>query len=164
MGGFPGGSDSKASAYNVGDPGSIPGFNPWVRKISWRRKWQPTPVFLPGKSHGRENLVGYSPWDRRVGHNWSDLAAAACSTVGKESACSAGYLGSSPGSGRSPGEGTGNPFHYSCLENPMERWAWQAIAHGVARVRHDSDQWNHNEYDCGYTVIKTAISNNILLV
>ena len=39
-----------------------PGFNPWVGKISWRRKWQPTPVFLPGKSHGRRSLVGYSPW------------------------------------------------------------------------------------------------------
>ena len=37
-------------------------FNPWVRKIPWRRKWQPTPVFLPGKSHGQRSLVGYSPW------------------------------------------------------------------------------------------------------
>ena len=37
-------------------------FNPWVGKISWRRKWQPTPVFLPGKSHGQKSLVGYSPW------------------------------------------------------------------------------------------------------
>ena len=36
-------------------------FNPWVRKIPWRRKWQPTPVFLQGKSHGQRNLVGYSP-------------------------------------------------------------------------------------------------------
>ena len=42
-----------------------PGFDPWVGKISWRRKWQPTPVFLPGKSHGRRNLVGYSPWGRK---------------------------------------------------------------------------------------------------
>ena len=42
-----------------------PGFNPWVRKISWRRKWQPTPIFLPGKSHGQRNLVGYSPWGRK---------------------------------------------------------------------------------------------------
>ena len=41
-----------------------PQFNPWVGKISWRRKWQPTPVFLPGKSHRRRNLVGYSPWGR----------------------------------------------------------------------------------------------------
>ena len=39
-----------------------PGFNPWVRKISWRRKWQSTPVLLPGKSHGQKSLVGYSPW------------------------------------------------------------------------------------------------------
>ena len=37
-------------------------FNPWVRKISWRRKWQPTPVFLPGKSQGQRSLAGYSPW------------------------------------------------------------------------------------------------------
>ena len=39
-----------------------PGFNPWVEKIPWRRKWQPTPVLLPEKSHGRKGLVGYSPW------------------------------------------------------------------------------------------------------
>ena len=38
------------------------GFDPWVRKISWRRKWQPTPVSLPGKCHGQRSLVGYSPW------------------------------------------------------------------------------------------------------
>ena len=37
-----------------------PGFDPWVRKIPWRRKWQPTPAFLPGKSHGQRKLVGYS--------------------------------------------------------------------------------------------------------
>ena len=48
------------SAYNVGDPGSIPG-----RKISWRRKWLPTPVFLPGKSHGQRSLVDYSPWGHK---------------------------------------------------------------------------------------------------
>ena len=57
-GDFPGGSDGKASAYNAGDPG----FNPWVRKILWRRKWQPTPILLPGKFHGRRSIVGYSPW------------------------------------------------------------------------------------------------------
>ena len=38
------------------------GFDPWVGKISWRRKWQPTPVFFPGKSHRQRNLVGYSSW------------------------------------------------------------------------------------------------------
>ena len=41
-------------------------FDPWVRKIPWRKKWQPTPVFLPGKSHGQRSLVGYSPWDWTV--------------------------------------------------------------------------------------------------
>ena len=55
------------------------------------------------------------------------------STVGKESACNAGDLGSIPGLGRSPGEGNGNPLQYSCLENPMDRGAWQVIVHGVAK-------------------------------
>ena len=41
---------------------NLPRFNPWVGKIPWRRKWQPTPVFLPGKSHGQKSLAGYSPW------------------------------------------------------------------------------------------------------
>ena len=44
------------------------GFDPWVRKIPWRRKWQYTPVLVPGKSHGQRSLVGYSPW----GHKESD--------------------------------------------------------------------------------------------
>ena len=39
-------------------------FDPWVQKILWRRKWQTTPVFLPRKSHGQRNLVGYSLWGR----------------------------------------------------------------------------------------------------
>ena len=44
-------------------------FDPWVGKIPWRKKWQPTPVFLPGKSHGQRSLARYSPWSRRVGHD-----------------------------------------------------------------------------------------------
>ena len=44
------------------------GLNAWVGKIPWRRKWQPTPVFLPGEPHGQRSLVGYSPW----GHKESD--------------------------------------------------------------------------------------------
>ena len=55
-----------------------------------------------------------------------------CSSVSKESACEAGDLGSVPGSGRSPGEGTGNPLQYPCLGNPMERGAWWATVHGIA--------------------------------
>ena len=46
------------------------GFDPWVGKIPWRTAWQPTPVFLPGESHGQRRLVGYSSWGRnRVRHN-----------------------------------------------------------------------------------------------
>ena len=41
------------------------GFDPWIRKIPWRRKWQPTSVFLPGKSHGQRSLAGYSSWGRK---------------------------------------------------------------------------------------------------
>ena len=61
--GFPDGSSDKESACHVGDVGSIPGW------ISWRREWQPIPVFLPGESHGQKSLAGYSPW----GHEESDM-------------------------------------------------------------------------------------------
>ena len=53
---------------------------------------------------------------------------------GKASACNAGDLGSIPGSGRSPGEGNGNPLQYPCLENPMDREAQQSTVHGVAEL------------------------------
>ena len=81
------------------------GCDSWVGKIPWRRDGLPTPVFIgfPGGSDG------------------------------KESACNVGDLGSIPGSGRSPGGGRGNPFQYSCLENSMDRGAWRATAHGVAK-------------------------------
>ena len=52
---------------------------------------------------------------------------------GEASAYNVGDLGSVPGLGRSPGEGNGNPLQYSCLENPMDRRAWQATVHGVAK-------------------------------
>ena len=50
----------KNSPANAGDMRC--GFDLWVGKIPWRRKWQPTPVFLPGESHGQRSLAGYSPW------------------------------------------------------------------------------------------------------
>src|SRR5574337_1115139 len=62
--GFTGGSDGKESACKAGDPGSIPGSG-----RSWKRKWQPTLVFLPGESYGQRSLAGYSPW----GHKVSDM-------------------------------------------------------------------------------------------
>ena len=52
---------------------------------------------------------------------------------GKASACNMGDPGWIPGSGRSPGEGNGNPLQYSCLENPMDRGAWWATVHGIAK-------------------------------
>ena len=63
-----------------------------------------------------------------------------CSSVGKESACSAGEQGSIPGLGRSPGKGNGNPLQYPCLENPMDRGAyspwgsWRAHTHTYTRT------------------------------
>ena len=51
----------------------------------------------------------------------------------KESSCNAGDRGLIPGLGRSPGEGNGNPLHYSCLENPLDRGDWRTIVHGVTK-------------------------------
>ena len=56
---------------------------------------------------------------------------------GKESACNAGDQGSVPGLGRSPGEGTGYPLRYSCLENSMDSGTWQLQSMGSQRVEHD---------------------------
>ena len=53
----------------------------------------------------------------------------------KESTCNAGNVSSIPGSGTSPGEGNGNPFQYSCLENSMDSGVWRATVHGVGKVR-----------------------------
>ena len=64
LGGFPCSSVSKASAYNAGGLGSIPEL-----EVSLEKKWKPTPVFLPGESHGQRSLVGYSP----LGHKESDI-------------------------------------------------------------------------------------------
>ena len=65
--GFPGGINGKEPAWQCKRHKRC-GFDPWVRKIPRRRAWQPTPVFLPGESHGQRSLVGWSPWGRRVGH------------------------------------------------------------------------------------------------
>ena len=83
--------------------------------LTWRRQWQPTPVLLPGESHGRGSLVGYSPWGR-----WeSDL------TEQLHFHFSLSCIG----------EGNGNPLQYSCLENPRDRGACWAAIYGVAQSR-----------------------------
>ena len=58
-----GASQVKNTPANAGDSKRLE-LDPWVRKIPWGRKWQSTPVFLPGKSHGQRSLVGYRPWGR----------------------------------------------------------------------------------------------------
>ena len=62
--GWPSGASGKESAHQCRWC-KRQGFNPLVGKIPWRRKWQPTPVFLPGKSHGLRSLAGYSPWGHK---------------------------------------------------------------------------------------------------
>ena len=129
------------------------GFDPWVRKIPRSRTWQLTPVFLPGKFHGQRNLAGYSPWGHKEldTTEWAHTHNGIRQTINrserknhrgsssgsdsKESACNAGYPGSILGSKRSPGEGNGNSFQYSCLENSMDRGAWWVTVHGVVKSR-----------------------------
>ena len=80
---------------------------------SWRRQWHPTPVLLPGKSHGRRSLVGCSPWGRQQ----SDM------TERLHFHFSLSCIG----------EGNGNPLQCSCLENPRDGGAWRAAVYGVAQ-------------------------------
>ena len=81
----------------------------------WRRQWHPTPVLLPGKSHGRRSLIGYSPWGRSESDRTERLHfhfSLSCI-----------------------GEGSGNPLQCSCLENPGDGGAWWAAVYGVAQSR-----------------------------
>ena len=71
--GFPDGTSCKESTYQCRWHKRCE-FDPWMRKIPWRRAWQPTPVFLSGESHGQRSLASYNPWGRRVRHGWSNLA------------------------------------------------------------------------------------------
>ena len=81
----------------------------------WRRQWHPTPVLLPGKSHGRRSLVGCSPWDR-----WGSDTTERLHFDFSLSCI---------------GEGNGNPLQCSCLENPRNAGAWWAAVSGVAQSR-----------------------------
>ena len=83
--------------------------------LHWRRHWQPTPVLLPGKSHGQRSLVGCSPW----GWEESDMTERlhfhfSFSCIGEEN---------------------GNPLQCSCLENPRDGGAWWAAVYGVTQSR-----------------------------
>src|SRR5574337_488148 len=81
--------------------------------LLWRRQWHPTPVLLPGKSHGWRSLVGCSPWGRKESDTTERLHfhfPLSCL-----------------------GEGNGNPLQCSCLENPRNGGAWWAAVYGVAQ-------------------------------
>ena len=115
-------------------------------KWPWRRKWQPTSVFLPEESHGHRSLVVYSPWGRKESDTTEQLTHTSVNggfpggSVDKEPAYKAGdagETGSIPGSGKSPGGGHGNPLQYSCMENHMNRGAWWATVRKLQRVGHD---------------------------
>ena len=75
-GGFLGSSGVKNLPAPVGDMGLIPGLG----RFPWKRKWQPTPIFLPGTSHGQRSLVGYSPWSCKES-NTSERARMLCSSA-----------------------------------------------------------------------------------
>ena len=69
---------------------------------------------------------------------------------GKESACSAGNVGSIPASGRSPGERNGNPLQDYCSGNPTDRGAWRAAVHGVSKELDTTERLNNNVFLCVY--------------
>ena len=81
----------------------------------------------------------------------------------KESACNAGDSSSIPGSGRSPGEGNGNPPQYSCLENPMNGGAWRATVHRVTKSQARMSNFTHSLTDTeNYSVNKIVLSTYYL--
>ena len=111
---FPGSSDGKASVYNEGDLGSIPG---------WGR--------CPGKGNG--NLLQYWATSLSLLRSLEGLDSHGSAVKNLPALGSHRRHGFIPGWGRSPGEGNDNPLPYSCLENPMDRGAWQATVQRVAK-------------------------------
>ena len=113
-----------------------------VSHWKWRRQWQPTPVLLPGKSHGQRNLVGYSPWrlEESDTTEWLHFHFS-LSCVG---------------------EGNGNPLQCSCLENPRDGGAWGAAVYGVAQSqtwlkRLSSSHWKKAEFVMRLRLFHTTV-------
>ena len=134
--GFPGGSAVKKICLQ----GRRCGFNPWVRKIPWGRKWPPTPVSLPGKSHGQRSLTGCIDLLAQLSvvhkkYTYYNFPGGLVVKNPPADAEDSGDTGPVPGSGRSLGVGNGNPLWYSCLENSMDREAWRSAVQGIAKTR-----------------------------
>ena len=99
-----------------------------------RRRWQPTPVLLPGKSHGQRSLIGCSPWGLKESNTTEQLHfhfSLSCI-----------------------GEGNGNPLQCSCLENPRDGGAWWAAVYGVAQSRTRLKQLSSSSSNTSYFTVK----------
>ena len=106
---------SQVGTLNRGASGLMPQLLSPSIQATWRRQWHPTPVLLPGKSHGWRSLVGCSPWGREESDRTERLRfhfSLSCI-----------------------GEGNGNPLQCSCLENPRDGGAQWAAAYGVSQSR-----------------------------
>ena len=107
--------NSLTSRWECGSSPSTQGGIKMPCCCEWRRQWHPTPVLLPGKSHGWGNLVGCSPWGCKESDTTERLHfhfSLSCI-----------------------GEGNGNPLQYSCLENSSDGGTWWAAVYGVAQSR-----------------------------
>ena len=131
---FPCGSAGKESTRNVGYLGSIPGLG----KIRWRRERLPTPVFRPGEFHGLYSPRGCKQSDLteqrslllhflQQQEGWGDFSGG---PTARNPPANAEDLCSTPGVGRSPGEGKGYPLQCSCLERSTD-----CVGHGVTKSR-----------------------------
>ena len=115
-----------------------------------RRQWQPTPVLLPGKSHGRRSLVGCSPWGREGSDTTERLHF---------------YFSLS-----CIGEGNGNPLQCSCLENPRDGGAWWAAIYGVAQSQtqlkrlSSSSRSKTNEEKILYCLISIFLPSSVPII
>ena len=108
--------------------------------MPWRRKWQPTPVFLPGESLGRGSLVGCRLWGHTVGHDWSDLAAAA---VVKEPACQCRRHGFDPWVGKIPWKRARQLLQYTAWRIAWVEELNKLLSIGSQRVGHDWSNLAH---------------------
>ena len=105
-----------------------------LSKFLQRRQWNPTPVLLPGKSHGQRSLIGCSPWGLKESNTTEQLHfhfSLSCI-----------------------GEGNGNPLQCSCLENPRDGGAWWAAIYGVAQSRTRLKQLSSSSSNTSYFTVK----------
>ena len=111
-----------------------------IFSYKWRRQWHPTPVLLPGKSHGQRSLVGCSPWGRQESDTTERL----------HFHFSLSYIG----------EGNGCPLQCSCLENPRDGGAWQAAVYESTQSRTRLKQFSSSSSSSNVTYAKIKLQKN----